>query len=196
MFKKSLVFLLVLEVLLGKCYLFSFNFLFELIDLMVHNFVASLGLSDLIFSLRKVLAFIVTVGSYWLIKLLLFFQSIFSLYVLLLILWDEVAFKFDFLKWLLVLGIGQCCLLSIHILLFLNFHNGAVEPCNSLITLPNLFFIAFNLFLFLCQLLVVALKLSLESAEVSQDDRPLSFELFYFPPLLGIHFLAIKNFSL
>ena len=52
--EQGLVLLLVLEVLLGQCQLLGLDFLFELVDLVVHDLVPPLGLSYFVLRLRQV----------------------------------------------------------------------------------------------------------------------------------------------
>jgi hypothetical protein len=120
-FKQGLIFLLMFEVFLGQGYFFGLNFFFELVDLMVDYLVSSLYLGNLVLSLGQLLGVTVSGRSDRLIKFLLLFESTFSLNVLLLVLADEVALKFDFFKRLLILRVGQGCLLSVHLFKFLNF---------------------------------------------------------------------------
>ncbi len=120
MLKKNLIFLFMLKVLLCKSNFFGFYLLFQLIDLMINYFVSSLCFCNLILSFTQCFAVSITIRSNRLIKLLLFFQLIFGLYVLLLIFRDKISLKLDLFEGLLIFGIGQCCLFRIHIFLFLD----------------------------------------------------------------------------
>lgn len=179
MLKQNLIFLFMLKVLLCKSDFFSFNLLFKLIDLVINYFVSSLSLCNLILSFTQCLAVCITIRSNRLIKLLLFFQLIFSLYILLLILGDKISLELDLFKRLLIFCISKCCLFSIHIFLFLDLKCCMLKTSDCFISLSYFIFVTLDLFLLLGKLFIIAFKLTLHISKISQDYSSFSLKFLY-----------------
>lgn len=155
------------EVLLGQSYFFGFYFFFELIDLMIDDFVSPFYFSNLIFSLGQFLRVTISGRSHRFIELLLLFESAFCLDVFLLIFADQVAFEFYLFKRLLVLWVCQGSLLPVHFFQLLDLNYSLLKTIDSLVALHDLVLWCLDLFFFLRELIVVIFEVSLQGSELA-----------------------------
>jgi len=177
--EQGLILLLMLEMLLGQGYLLGLYLLLELINLMIDYLIASLELSNLIFSLGQALAVGIPIRPDILIELLLVFEPRLGLYVLLLILRDEVPLELDFLQGLEVLGVGKCRLLAVTLLLLLDLLRLSLEGLDRVVALCYLLLVGKDLFLALDKALVVLLELGLETQQLFLQASSLSVQGLY-----------------
>lgn len=161
--QQSLVLFLVLKVLLCQRYLFGLYFLLELINLMVDYLIPPLELSNLILSLRQALAVCITIRPDILIQLLLVLQLRLRLYVLLLVLRDEIALELNLLQGLQVFCVGKCSFLPICLLFLEDLQDLLVEGLYGGVTLWYFLLVVQDLFLPLEQFLIVLFELGLET---------------------------------
>ena len=114
---------------------------------MVDNLIFSFDLGNLILCFWDLFAVGISIWSYPFIMLLLFFQFVFSLYIFLLELRDQIPFQFDFFQGLKVFSISLSSFFPIsfffffnYLKIFLDIFNGLVSFINFSLNMNNFFF--------------------------------------------------------
>ena len=120
MFKESLIFFFMLKSFFSESNFLCFNLFFQLVYLMINNFISSFCFCNFILCFRQLFNILVPICSDGFIEFLLLLKFILCFYIFLLIFRYQVTFQFNLLKRLQIFSVGQCSFLPICIFLFFN----------------------------------------------------------------------------